>query len=75
MAQHDFQACSSVDSAVKDMALVLHHGQQSRFPLPLSSAAMNILLAASARGDGGMDDAAIVAIYELLGNVPSGSPP
>jgi 3-hydroxyisobutyrate dehydrogenase len=59
----DFMPLSAVDIFVKDLGLVLDTGRRSKFPLPLSAAAHQMFMMASAAGHGGEDDSAVVKIF------------
>jgi 3-hydroxyisobutyrate dehydrogenase len=62
----DYKPRSAVEIFVKDLGLVLDTGKQQRFPLPLTAAAHQQFLAASAAGYGNEDDAAVVKVYRDL---------
>ncbi|MFW2543171.1 L-threonate dehydrogenase [Primorskyibacter sp. 2E107] len=57
---------SSVDIFVKDLGLVLQTGRDCATPLPLSAAAHQMMLAASAMGFGKLDDSCVIRAYEAL---------
>ena len=59
----DFTPLSAVDIFVKDLGIVLDTGRKTKFPLPLSSAAHQMFMMASAAGFGGEDDSAVVKIF------------
>ena len=59
----DYTALSAVDIFVKDLGLVLDTGRASKFPLPLSAAAHQMFMMASAAGHGREDDAAVIKIF------------
>lgn len=65
----DYTPRSAVDIFVKDLGIVLEAGKTSRFPLPISAAAHQMFLAASAAGMGRWDDAAVAKVYERLSNI------
>ena len=48
---------------IKDLGIVLDYAQKSVFPLPLSAAAHQMFLQASAAGHGGEDDSAVIKIF------------
>lgn len=66
MLEGDYTPLSAVDIFVKDLGIVLESGKRLRFPLPLSAAAHQLFLMASAAGLGREDDAAVVKVYEKL---------
>ena len=59
----DYTPLSAVDIFVKDLGLVLDTARASRFPLPLSAAAHQMFLQASAAGHGREDDAAVIKVF------------
>jgi L-threonate 2-dehydrogenase len=59
----DYAPRSAVDIFVKDLGIVLDTGRSSKMPLPLSAAAHQLYLAASAKGLGREDDAALIKVY------------
>jgi len=62
----DYAPRSTVDIFVKDLELALREGRDLSMPLPVGAAAHQVLLAASAMGCGGLDDAAVVKVYERI---------
>ena len=72
MLDDDFEPRSAVDIFVKDLGLVLDTGRAVRIPLPLAAAAHQLFLGASAMGHGGIDDAAVVKVYESATGSPVG---
>jgi len=64
MLDDDYTPASMVDIFVKDLGLVVGAGYDSKTPLPLAAAALQLFLAASAMGHGKLDDAAVVKVYE-----------
>ena len=48
---------------VKDLGIVLDYAKKSVFPLPLSAAAHQMFMQASAAGHGGEDDSAVVKVF------------
>lgn len=67
MLDGDYAPKSAVDIFVKDLALVLDTGREIRQPLPLAAAAHQLFLSASGAGWGGLDDSAVVKVFERLG--------
>lgn len=59
----DYTPLSAVDIFVKDLGLVLDTARRSKFPLPLSAAAHQMFMMASAAGYGGEDDSAVIKIF------------
>lgn len=64
MLDDDYTPSSMVDIFVKDLGLVVGAGYDSKTPLPLASAALQLFVAASGMGHGKLDDAAVVKVYE-----------
>ena len=61
------EAKSAVDIFVKDLGIVLDAARGARFPVPVSSAALQVFLGASGAGFGGHDDSQATRFYEHLG--------
>jgi 3-hydroxyisobutyrate dehydrogenase len=61
------QASSAVDIFVKDLGIVLDAARASRFPVPVSAAALQVFLGASGAGFGKHDDSQATRFYERLG--------
>jgi 3-hydroxyisobutyrate dehydrogenase len=59
----DYTPKSAVDIFVKDLGIVLDTGKDNKFPLPITAAAHQLYLAASAMGLGREDDSAVVKVY------------
>lgn len=59
----DYTPLSAVDIFVKDLGLVLDTARRTKFPLPLSAAAHQMFMMASAAGHGGEDDSAVIKIF------------
>jgi 3-hydroxyisobutyrate dehydrogenase len=59
----DYTPLSAVNIFVKDLGIVLDYAKKSVFPLPLSAAAHQMFMQASAAGHGGEDDSAVVKIF------------
>ncbi len=70
MLDDDYTPTSMVDIFVKDLGLVVGAGYDSKTPLPLASAALQLFLAASAMGHGKIDDSAVVKVYESATGTP-----
>ena len=62
----DYAPKSAVDIFVKDLGIVLDAGRSMTFPLPLSAAAHQQFLAASAGGLGRENDSAVVKVFQKL---------
>lgn len=60
------QITSAVDIFVKDLGIVADTGRSAKTPLPLAAAALQMFLAASAAGDGALDDSQVIASYRRL---------
>jgi putative dehydrogenase len=67
MLEGDYSPRSAVEIFVKDLGLVLDTGHEIRLPLPLAASAHQLFLAAAGAGWGGLDDAAVVKVFETLG--------
>lgn len=65
----DYEPRSAVDIWPKDLGIVSDIARASRFPAPLTAAALQQFLAASACGLGAEDDAAVAKIYARNGGV------
>jgi multiple sugar transport system ATP-binding protein len=63
MLQSDPEVTSAVDIFVKDLGLVLQVGRDCAFPLPVSAAAHQMMIAAAGMGLGQKDDSAVIAAY------------
>jgi L-threonate 2-dehydrogenase len=59
----DYSPRSAVDIFVKDLGIVLEAGKTNTFPLPITAAAHQLYLAASAKGLGREDDSAVIKVY------------
>ena len=66
---------SAVDIFVKDLGIVLDAARAERFAVPVSAAALQVFLGASAAGFGGHDDSQATRFYEALGGTPVRRPP
>lgn len=66
MLESDPIVTSAVDIFVKDLGIVLQAGRDAKAALPLTSAAFQLFLAASGRGEGRMDDSQVIRSYDLL---------
>ena len=66
MMQDEPPVTSAVDIFIKDLGIVLGQGKELRAGLPLSSAAMQMFLAASGLGHGGADDSQVIRAYRAL---------
>ncbi len=73
----DVTPLSAVDIFVKDLGIVLDAARSIRFPLPISAAAHQQYLAASAAGYGKEDDSAVIKVYRDLAGfeLPKGPNP
>lgn len=65
----DYTPKSMVDIFVKDLNLVADTAKELKFPLPLSSTALNMFLSASNAGFGQEDDSAVIKIFSGI-NLP-----
>ncbi|MDB6178462.1 NAD(P)-dependent oxidoreductase [Paracoccus sp. Z330] len=66
MLDGDFTPRSMVDIFIKDLGLVLDTGEDNRMPLPLTAAARQMFLSASALGWGQADDSSVIKAYQAL---------
>jgi L-threonate 2-dehydrogenase len=66
MMQADPAVTSAVDIVVKDLGIVLGEARALKAGLPLSSAAMQMFLAASGLGHGAADDSQVIRAYRAL---------
>ncbi len=67
----DYTPLSAVDIFVKDLGLVLDTARSSKFPLPLSAAAHQLFMMASAAGHGKEDDSAVIKVFPGIDLPPS----
>ena len=66
MLEADPGVTSTIDIFVKDLGIVLEAGRDSKAALPLASAAHQLFIASSGRGDGPADDSQIIRGYDLI---------
>jgi len=66
MIDGDYAPRSAVDIFVKDLGIVLDMGRASAFPVPLSSAALQLFVMTSAAGMGRDDDASVARLYARI---------
>ena len=59
----DYTPLSAVNIFVKDLGIVLDYAKKSVFPLPLTAAAHQMYMSASAAGHGGEDDSAVIKVF------------
>jgi putative dehydrogenase len=64
MLDDDYAPRSACDIWVKDLGMVLGIGKDLRMPLPMAAAAFQVVMMATAKGLGPIDDAAFVKVYE-----------
>ncbi|MEO7761046.1 MAG: L-threonate dehydrogenase [Casimicrobiaceae bacterium] len=62
----DYTPMSAVNIFVKDLGLVSDAARKMIFPVPLTAAALQMFVAASAAGFGGEDDSAVIKAYAAL---------
>lgn len=73
--QGDYSPRSAVDIFVKDLGIVSTMGQQKNFATPLTTAALQLFLAASAGGMGRDDDSSVArSIAAAVGVTLPGMP-
>lgn len=75
MVSHRFEPQMKLDLFLKDFALMLDEGRQLGVPLPLTSLTRELAVAASGRGRGGEDLAAIVTVLEAMAGLRRGDFP
>lgn len=68
MLQGSFQPGFKIELHRKDMNIVLQTGREVSLPLLGSSQVTSLMDALIAQGKGGLDDAALVTLYEMLGS-------
>jgi L-threonate 2-dehydrogenase len=66
----DYTPLSAVNIFVKDLGIVLDSARRNTFPLPLTAAAHQQFLAASAAGHGLADDISVIKVFEALTGIP-----
>jgi 3-hydroxyisobutyrate dehydrogenase len=64
----DYTPHSAIEIWVKDLGIVLEAGKETLSPLPLSAAAHQLYMMAAAAGYGRLDDAAVIKVFEKIGN-------
>ena len=62
----DYTPLSAVNIFIKDLGIVLDSAKKLPFPLPLTSSAHQMYLAAAAHGHGLEDDAAVIKMFAAL---------
>ncbi len=65
----DYTPLSAVDIWIKDLGIVMETARAEKFPVPLTAAAYQMYISASAQGWGRLDDAAVIKVYEMLGKI------
>ncbi|MEL6235835.1 MAG: NAD(P)-dependent oxidoreductase [Pseudomonadota bacterium] len=65
---------SAVDIFVKDLGIVLDEARATRFPVPVSAAALQVFLGAASAGFAQHDDSQATRFYESLGGQPVRKP-
>lgn len=66
----DYTPRSAVDIFVKDLGIVQDMARNAKFPVPMSAAALQMFLMASAAGMGRDDDIAVARIYAQVTGAP-----
>ncbi|MBN8962979.1 MAG: NAD-binding protein [Rhizobiales bacterium] len=66
----DYTPRSAVDIFVKDLGIVQDMARNAKFPVPMSAAALQMFLMASAAGMGRDDDIAVAKIYAQVTGAP-----
>lgn len=62
----DYTPLSAVNIFVKDLGLVSDAARKMMFPVPVTAAALQMFVAASAAGHGGEDDSAVIKAYAAV---------
>ncbi|MFG1320312.1 L-threonate dehydrogenase [Xanthobacter autotrophicus] len=62
----DYTPKSAVDIFVKDLGIVQDMARSAKFPVPVSAAALQMFIAASASGMGRDDDASVARLYAQI---------
>jgi 3-hydroxyisobutyrate dehydrogenase len=62
----DYSPKSAVEIFVKDLGIVIDMARQSRFPIPVASAALQMFLMTAAAGMGRDDDASVARLYAKI---------
>ena len=62
----DYSPKSAVEIFVKDLGIVIDMARQSRFPVPVASAALQMFLMTAAAGMGRDDDASVARLYAQI---------
>jgi 3-hydroxyisobutyrate dehydrogenase len=65
----DYAPRSAVEIFVKDLGIVLDMARQSRFPVPVAGAALQMFLMAAAAGMGQEDDASVARLYARIASL------
>jgi len=66
MLEAEPEVTSAIDIFVKDLGIVMEAGGEAKAPLPLASAAYQLFLATSGRGDGSADDSQVIRTYRAM---------
>jgi 3-hydroxyisobutyrate dehydrogenase len=66
----DYTPRSAVDIFVKDLGIVQDMARNAKFPVPMSAAALQMFLMASASGMGRDDDIAVAKMYAQVTGAP-----
>lgn len=66
----DYTPRSAVDIFVKDLGIVQDMARNAKFPVPMSAAALQMFLMASASGMGRDDDIAVAKMYAQVAGAP-----
>ena len=70
----DYTPLSAVNIFVKDLGMVSDAARKMMFPVPVTSAALQMFVAASAAGHGGEDDSAVIKAYAALTGIALPAP-
>ena len=66
MLEAEPEVTSAIDIFVKDLGIVMEAGGEAKAPLPLASAAYQLFLATSGRGEGSADDSQVIRTYRAM---------
>jgi 3-hydroxyisobutyrate dehydrogenase and related beta-hydroxyacid dehydrogenases len=69
MLDRDFEPGARIAIHMKDMVTVMEEAHKMNFPAPMSALVLEMMQSLTAMGLGDSDQASLVRIYEILGNV------
>ena len=71
LSQHDYTPTFTVGQMNKDIDLILAEGARLQVPLTQTAATRQLMAAAQAQGDGGLDYAAIIRVLQRASGLPT----